>query len=90
MWVYCAVQVGRGRTKIVNQYVRIDERAMKHLLYLYMEFNNSKYLCIVSSILGEVILLDIYYLCVLLAIYDANEILLRNTTYTLLRDSSFE
>jgi hypothetical protein len=64
---------------MINQYVRIDKRGVKPLLYLCMEFNNRK--CIVSSILGEVIL-DVYYRCVLLAIYDANEILLRIITYT--------
>jgi hypothetical protein len=64
---------------MINQYVKIDERGMTPLLYLCMEFNNRKYLCTVSLILGEVIL-DVYYLCVLLAIYDANEILLRNIT----------
>ena len=64
---------------MMNLYVRIDERGMTPLLYSCMEFNDSKYLCIVSSILGEVIL-DAYYLCVLLAIYDANEIL--SVSYT--------
>ena len=66
---------------MIKLYVRIDERGMTPLLYSCMEFNDSKYLCIVSSILGEVIL-DVYYLCVLLAIFDENEILLRNITYT--------
>ena len=66
---------------MIKLYVRIDKRGMTPFLYSCMEFNDRKYLCIVSSILGEVIL-DVYYLCVLLFIYDANEILLRNTTYT--------
>jgi hypothetical protein len=44
-----------------------------------MEFKNSKYLCIVSSILRKAIV-DVYYVCVLVAIYVANEILLRNIT----------
>jgi hypothetical protein len=46
-----------------------------------MEFNDSEYLCIVSSVLRKVIL-DVYYFCVLLSIYDASEILLRNAIYT--------
>ena len=65
----------------LHAYVEIDKKGMPPLLYLCVHFNHSKYLCIVSSILGEVIL-DVYYLCVLLAIFDANEILLRNITYT--------
>jgi hypothetical protein len=66
---------------MMKLYVRIDKRGMTPLLYSCMEFNDSKYLCIVSSILGKVIL-DVYYLCVLLSIYDAREILLRNAIYT--------
>ena len=73
----------------LHAYVGIDKKGMPPLLYSCMEFNDSKYLCIVSSILGEVIL-DVYYLCVLLFIYDASEILLRNAIYTWLRDSGFE
>jgi hypothetical protein len=66
---------------MMKLYVRIDKRGMTSLLYSCMEFKDSKCLCIVSSILGEVIL-DVYYLCVILFIFYANEILLRNTSYT--------
>ena len=66
---------------MMNLYVRIDERGMTPLLYSCMEFSDSKYLCIVSSILGKVIL-DVYYFCVLLSIYDASEILLGNAIFT--------
>lgn len=66
---------------MMKLYVRIYKRGMTPLLYSCMEFNDRKYLCIVSSILEEVIL-DVYYLCVLLSIYDVNEVLLRNAIYT--------
>jgi hypothetical protein len=66
---------------MMKLYVRIDKRGMTPLLYSCMEFNDIKYLWMVSSILGRIIL-DVYYFCVLLSIYDASEILLRNAIYT--------
>jgi hypothetical protein len=66
---------------MMKQYVRINKRGMPPLLYSCMEFNDRKYLCIVSSILWKMIL-DVHYLSVLLSIYDASEILLRNNIYT--------
>ena len=66
---------------MMKLYVRIDKRGMTPLLYLCVHFNHRKYLYIVSSIFSEVIL-DVNYLCVLLPIYDASEILLTNDIYT--------
>jgi hypothetical protein len=51
---------------MMKLYLRIDKSGMTPLLYSCMEFNDSEYLCIVSSILGKVIL-DVYYFCVFLS-----------------------